>query len=500
MSKSRLPSSVFAVAFCFAAAIASPAQTLTTLYTFDFTHGRAPNSPPIQGLNGNFYGLTANGGLSDDGTAFEITPQGTLTDLYSFCSYPTTGCSTLNGFHPWGTLTLGLDGNFYGVNNEGGANTDPNVCPSGCGTVFKITPGGTVSILYDFCAQRGCTDGAAPTSLLQGADGNFYGTTDLAGENFTRCGLAPYYCGTIFKLTAQGVLTTLYNFCAQKNCTDGSSPGSLLRASNGDFYGTTSGGGPSGDGVIFKITPGRAGYTVLKSFPFGYGPGFNGLMQARNGDLYGVSSGNFSASWPGYVFRVTLSGKFAALYSFCQQTGCPDGSNPRGGMVQGTDGNLYGTTYAGGLNNSDYCLNNGCGTIFSLSPQGTFTNLYNFCSLASCADGYFPDGALTQGTDGKFYGATSESGYNGTIFSFDVGLGPYIEAQPGLGKVGQLIKILGNNLTSTTAVSFNGTPAAFKIIADTFVSVTVPAGATTGQIQLTNSTGALSTKAPFVIK
>lgn len=484
------------VAFCGAARIGSSAQTLTTLYTFDYTHGSGPNSPLVQGLNGDFYGTTDLGGESDSGTAFKMTPQGTLTDLDSFCSDPIAGCSSLYGAYPRG-LILGLDGNFYGLTYEGGANSNISICQFGCGTVFKITPGGTLSLVYDFCAQQSCTDGAEPTSLLQGPDGNFYGTTSLAGANTTSCELTGYYCGTIFKLTPQGVLTTLYSFCSQKNCEDGSIGVSLLAASNGNFYGTTDGGGPSAYGVIFELTP-TGNYSVLQSFPFGYGPDFNSLTEASNGELFGVSRGNNSASYPGYVFRLTLSGKFEVLYSFCRQTGCPDGSNPAGGLVQGTDGNLYGTTVEGGLNNSDYCFN-GCGTIFSISPQGKFTNLYNFCSLASCADGYFPDGTLIQGTDGKFYGATSEEFY-GAIFSFDVGLGPYIEALPGYGKVGQSTRILGNGLTGTTGVSFNGTPAAFKVVGDTVVTATVPAGATTGAIELTTSSGTLSTNAPFLVR
>jgi len=451
-------------------------------------------------MDGNFYGTTGNGGLSDDGTAFTVTSQGTFNDLYSFCYSSIQGCSALYGANPRGMI-LGRDGNFYGVTFDGGTNTNIEACPSGCGTVFKITRGGTVSLVYDFCAQLGCTDGAAPTSLLQGPDGNFYGTTYLAGANTStaRCPIAPYYCGTIFKLTPQGVLTTLYNFCSQKNCDDGGAGGSLLVASNGNFYGTTVGGGRSSYGVIFEITP-AGNYSVLKSFPFGYGPDFNPLMEASNGDLFGASEGNNTPSYPGYIFRLTLSGKFSVLHSFCSQTGCPDGNTPTGGLVQGTDGSLYGTTREGGPNNSNYCLNEGCGTIFSISPQGEFTTLYSFCSLANCADGYSPSEALVQGTDGEFYGTTSEGDYYGTIFSFDVGLGPNIQALPGYGKVGHLIRLLGNNLTGTTGVTFNGTPAAFNVMSDTLVLTTVPAGATNGAIGLTTSSGTLSTAEPFIIR
>jgi uncharacterized repeat protein (TIGR03803 family) len=170
-------------------------------------------------------------------------------------------------------------------------------------------------------------------------------------------------------------------------------------------------------------------------------------------------------------------------------------------LVQGTDGNIYGTTIQGGLyTNENYCPT-GCGTIFSLNPQGRFTSLYSFCSRKNCPDGDGPEFGMIQGTDGKFYGNTSIGyGPEGSIFSFDMGLGPYIEAQTGFGNVGRQIAILGNNLSSTTAVSFNGTSATFQILSDTLVRATVPAGATTGAIQLTNSRGPLSTKVPFIVR
>ena len=485
MSKSRFVSSLFVVAFCLAAAIAASAQTLTTLYTFDAYHGRRPRSPIVQGLNGNFFGTTFYGGNTDDGTVFEITSTGALRSLYNFCELPSCG----DGLNPSDALILGLGGDYYGTTQEGGAHSNSSYCPFGCGTVFKITPGGSVTTLYNFCALPGCTDGYLPDGLVQGADGNFYGSTLDGGLNTPAClGV----CGTIFKLTPQGALTTLYTFCSQKNCTDGFGPEpGLIQASNGNFYGTTL------SGVIFEIT--SAGkYSVLYSFKHGSpGP----LIQGSNGNLYGVtgSSGEYHN---GSVFRITLDGKFFNLYSFCRQSGCPDGSAPAGSLAQGTDGNLYGTASAGGANADTNDCPNGCGTIFSLSQAGTFTNLYNFCSLANCADGDGPGLGMIQGTDGKFYGNTGINYYGpeGTIFSFDMGLGPYIEAQTNFGNVGRQIGILGNNLSSTTAVSFNGVPATFQVLSDALVRATVPAGATTGTIQLTNASGVLSTKAPFIVR
>ncbi len=484
MSKSRL-ASIFLVAYCLAAAIASPAQTLTTLYTFDAYHGRRPRSPLVQGLNGSFFGTTFYGGSTDDGTVFEITSTGALKSLYNFCELPSCG----DGLNPSDALILGVDGDYYGTTQEGGAHRDS--CSFGCGTVFKITPDGIVTTLYSFCALQGCPDGYQPDGLVQGADGNFYGTTVFGGLNTPAClGL----CGTLFKLTPQGALTTLYTFCSQKNCADGFGPEpGLIQASNGNFYGTTYGG--STGGVVFEITP-AGKYSVLYAYRAGAPMG---LIQAANGNLYGT---NPNAGAYGSVFQITLNGKFSTLYSFCRQSGCPDGYAPAGRLVQGTDGNLYGTASAGGANTNTNDCPTGCGTIFNLSQAGTFTNLYNFCSLANCADGDGPGLGMIQGTDGKFYGNTGINYYGpeGTIFSFDMGLGPYIEAQTGFGSVGRQIGILGNNLSSTTGINFHGVPATFQVLSDTLVRATVPAGATTGTIQLTNSSGTLSTKVPFIVR
>ncbi len=493
----RAYAACFIVAFCLAATIGSSAQTLTTLFTFDFTHGTVPSSPLVQGLTGGFNGLTLRGGQNDSGTAFKITPQGTLTDLYSFCAVTNDCTGSSNGSNPTDALLLGIDGNFYGLAREGGANSNSDFCQFGCGTVFKITPGGTTTAVYSFCAQQNCTDGYQPDSLTQGADGNFYGTTESGGANTTNCELVVNLCGTIFKLTPQGVLTTLYSFCSlysDQNCTDGGSPlPGLLRASNGNFYGTTMFGGPgtSPGGVIFEITP-SGSYSVLHTFRFPGGASLGGIVQASSGYLYGAQNyGGFN--FAGSIYRVTPSGQFAIIYRFCQETGCPDGSNPYG-MVPGNDGNIYGVTRAGGLNNDAEC-SMGCGTIFSLSPAGSFTNLYNFCSLANCADGFGPAEPMTQGTNGKFYGTTTSS--EGTIFSFDVGLPPFVTFVRGAGRIGQAGGILGQGFTGTTSVSFNGIQAAFAVVSDTYIRATVPVGATTGYVTVTRPSGTLNSNVPF---
>jgi uncharacterized repeat protein (TIGR03803 family) len=202
-------------------------------------------------------------------------------------------------------LVQGADGNFYGTTFAGGTSSNCNLAYNGCGTVFKITPQGTLTTLHSFDNAGGCYPEAG---LVQGTDGNFYGTTSGGGPN-GYCGYPVPVGGTVFKITPAGILTTLYNFCSRTNCTDGKGPyGELVQATDGNFYGTTNGGGANGDrGTIFRVTPG---------------------------------------------------GAFTTLYSFCSQPNCADGILPYGKLMQAADGNFYGTTYEGGTN--------GAGTIFRL--------------------------------------------------------------------------------------------------------------------------------------
>ena len=157
-----------ALVFCAAMAIASSAQSFTTLVNFDGTNGANPlgSGSLIQGIDGNLYGTTRGGGAYGDGTVFLITPAGTLTTLHSFCAQ--TNCP--DGLNPEGGLVQAANGSFYGTTLSGGAYSD--------GTVFLITPAGALTTLYSFCALTNCTDGNGPGgALLQAANGNFYGTT-----------------------------------------------------------------------------------------------------------------------------------------------------------------------------------------------------------------------------------------------------------------------------------------------------------------------------------
>ena len=480
---------------CATTAIALPAQTFTTLHSFDGTDGQNPYSGLVQATNGDFYGTTQTGadncvpyGFANGcGAVYRITPSGSLTP------YSLDGA---DGAIAYAGLVQVTNGDLYGTVQLAGVN--------GGGTVFKMTLGGTLTALYSFpwsCAQSPCTapDGALPyAGLVQATNGDLYGTTEYGSSR--NC--SPYGCGTVFKFTPSGTLTKLYSFCTQSGCPDGSLPqGGLVQASNGDFYGTTANGGVAnagtfgnGAGTVFKITP-TGTLTTLYSFctqsgcPDGAIP-YAGLVQATNGDLYGTTQlgGTNSA---GTVFKITPSGKLTTLYSFCSQSGCTDGYYPDVSLVQATDGNFYGTTEYGGSDNCDSAYG-GCGTVFKITPGGTLTTLYSFCAQSGCTDGYTPSAVVFQATNGDLYGTTVYGGANdtcttqlppgcGTIFSLSVGLGPFVETQTTSGKVGAAVKILGSDLTGATRVSFNGTAATFTVVSRYLITTTVPAGATTGK-------------------
>jgi uncharacterized repeat protein (TIGR03803 family) len=475
MTKSNWWSTSYAVSMVFIAmAIASRAQTFTTLHSFKGVDGDYPAATLIQATDGSLYGTTLSGGSSTActdgcGTIFKITPSGTLTRLYSFCSQ--TGCG--DGIGPVGALLQATDGNLYGTTRNGGANYG--------GTVFRVTPSGILTTLYSFCINISCTDGDAPyAALVQATDGSFYGTTSLGGA---------YGYGTIFKIAPSG-LTTLHSF----DWTDGANPyAPLVQASDGDFYGTTvNGSGFYGAGSIFKISLGGT-LTTLHSFcsqrrcadgALPYAP----LLAASDGNFYGTTTTD-GAHEAGTVFKITASGDLTTLHSFALTE---DGQNPYAGLIEATDGNFYGTIFGGGSGTS---CSDGCGAVFIITPQGTLTTLHDFDG----ADGGNPYGGLVQDTNGILYGVTEEGGANGdgTVFSLSVGLGPFVKTLPTGGKVGGSIKILGTNLTGATSVTFNGTPATFTVEAPSVIKTAVPAGATTGTVQVATPSGTLSSNVPF---
>jgi uncharacterized repeat protein (TIGR03803 family) len=468
-----------AVLFCAAAATASAGQTLETLARFNGTDGSSPSAALVQATNGDFYGTTYYGGAADQGAVFEITPAGKLTRLYSFCSQ--AGCA--DGASPGGALLQATNGDFYGTTTTGGAYD--------AGTVFEITPAGTLTTLYSFCQQPGCADGQDTTAgLVQATNGSFYGTT-LAG--------GAYDGGTAFEITPAGTLTTLYSFCSQRSlsCADGRLPfAGLVQATNGNFYGTTLEGGAYDGGTAFEITP--AGKLVtLATFDGtdGYFP--SSLVQATNGNFYGTTI-NGGAYGGGTVFEITPAGNLTTLASF-------DGYYYPGDLVQATDGNFYGTAGASG-SGGDCPVDSGCGAVFEITPAGTLTTLYSFCSQKRCADGTFAGAGLVQATDGNLYGTTALGGAPsddckhgcGTVFGLSVGLGPFVKTNPTSGTAGTKVIILGNDLTGTTSVTFDGMAARFAVNSTgTAIATSVPIGATTGNVEVTTPSGTLTSNVPF---
>jgi uncharacterized repeat protein (TIGR03803 family) len=457
---------------------AATAQTVTSLFAFDGTDGAESYAALVQGTDGNLYGTTSGDGANNGGTVFKITTGGTLTTIYNFCSE--SNCA--DGNRPRTGLTLGTNGNFFGATPGGGA--------YGGGNVFEITPAGKLTTIYNFCSEANCDDGyEAVGTLIQASNGDFYGTTETGGLNGA---------GTVFEVTPAGKYTVLWNFCSESNCTDGSEPAAgLVQATNGDFYGTTVYGGAEGQGIVYKIT--SAGVlTTLHSFcskancDDGDNP-LAPLIQASNGNLYGTTEkGGTQSGDGGTVFEITPAGKLTTLFSF---NGSGDGDVIYAGVIQATDGNLYGMTTDSGPG--------GAGTIFKLTTGGTETTLYSFCSNDSCATGANPYASLFQSTNGEIYGVTSEAGSdyeNGTVFSLSTSLAPFVETLPTSGKVGAKVTILGNGFTGTTAVSFNGTAATFKVVKSTEITATVPTGATTGKIQVTTPTKTLESNVTFRVK
>jgi len=256
---------------------------------------------------------------------------------------------------------------------------------------------------------------------VQAIDGDLYGTT-------TARGAAVGEDGTVFKITLQGGLTTLFSF----NGTNGGQPyAALIQAADGDFYGTTLSGGVSGYGTVFEMTP---------------------------------------------------SGTLTTLLSFLN-----DGAFPSSPLVQATDGNFYGATERGG--------DIGFGSVFKIDASGTLTTLHSF----EGSDGEYPYGGLVQATDGNFYGTTSAGGTggHGTIFGLNTGLGPFVRTIPTSGKVGSSVMILGTNFSGPATVTFNGKPAAITAQTNTEITAIVPAGATTGKVQVTTPGGTLSSNVVF---
>ena len=388
---------------------------LTNLVSFTDPNGAHPMSGLALGIDGVYYGTTAEGGCNGKGTVFRLTTNGTFTSLVSF--------DGTNGAKPCAGLILGSDGAFYGTTSCGGS--------SNYGTVFRLTTTGIVTTLASFDGTNG-HDPRAP--LVLGVDGALYGTTYSAGASSsgptrtpptsgggptrTARALSPAVspaeaatsfgtAGTVFRLTADGMLSALVYF----NGTNGANPtAGLMLGRDGALYGTTSGGGSNGCGTIFRVTT-NGELTTLVHFNGTNGANPTaGLTMAYDGALYGTTAWG-GVGGQGTAFRVTTNGSIITLVSFNGNTG----AGPDGGLTFGGDGALYGMTCCLSQGRSGSVgFRFGYGKLFRLSTKGMLTTLVSF----NGTNGGWPTAPLTLGSDGGLYGVTSSQGSasGGNIF------------------------------------------------------------------------------------
>jgi uncharacterized repeat protein (TIGR03803 family) len=367
--------------------LSAQAASYKKLYSFKGgSDGEAPFAGVIRDAKGNLYGTTFDGGGTyGSGIVYKLSLAGKETILHVFQGPKDDG-------FPYDSLLRDMRGNLYGTVHLGGVH--------GYGAVFKISPSGKESILYSF---RGKRDGAYPQSnLIQDAAGNFYGTTFDGGSN--NCYLGPLNCGVVFKLSPDGKETVLHAFTGTD---DGARPNAgLIMDSAGNLYGTTTRGGPTDGGTVFRIDTNGV-ETVLHAF-VGSTDGWDleaGLTMDSDGNLYGTTTWGGSGKL-GVAFKLDLSGNETVLHNF---SGGADGENPMAGMVFDSSGNLYGTTFAGGPQDH--------GTIFKIDPTGQETILYTFTKKLG---GTRSKATLIMDANGNLYGTTQNGGdfNDGTVFRF----------------------------------------------------------------------------------
>jgi uncharacterized repeat protein (TIGR03803 family) len=374
---------------------------MSTLHHFSgASDGAFPYAGLTEGRDHDLYGTAVGGGSEFDGVIFRMPLGGSVTTIYNFSNSPA-------GALPYGGLILGTNGDFYGTSAEGGNN--------GYGTTFSVTPNSVaVKYLYSF---EDSYDGAEPVAdLVQGSDGEFYGTALEGGSN-------DY--GSVFKMTANGTVTDLYGFTGGN---DGGYPyAGVIQGSDGKLYGATFEFGAGGYGTVFSLTT-NGTLAILASFDSSNGafPGA-GVIQGADGNLYGTTAEGGSNGF-GTIFSLTTNGTLTTLFSF----DFTNGSNPEASLMQGTDGNFYGTTSSGGVG--------GQGTVFRITTNGTLTTLLWFDGL----NGADPEAPLIQASDGNFYGTTVQGG---------TGFNP--SAEGGNGVIFQLTVpiFITNSITATSAIA-----------------------------------------------
>ena len=454
------------------AANSACAQTYTDLYHLGTNTGDPVNPGWMglfaQGRDGNLYSTTQTGGAfvggHQYGTIFRLTPSGSMQVLASFDP-------SVIGALPNSGLTLGTDGNFYGTTPTGG--------PVGYGTLFKVTPTGTVTVMHNFNGNTEGTTANAPP--IQGKDGNFYGTTGNGGT----------ITGTIYKMTPAGVYKVLFSFDGNVRY-----PQAITLGNDGNFYGTYLGGTLTNvNGGVFKVTP-AGKLTVLHRFTDTDGKNPMGaIIQATDGNFYGTTRAGGTGG-QGVVYKMTPAGVLTVLHNFANDT---HGLAPFAGLVQATDGKFYGVTTTNPGKSS--------GVLFQITSTGAYADLVYFSNVAGNFKGTNPQVSLVQHTGGTLFGDTLGGGNNagcvgcGVLYSLNMGLGPFVSILPSLrwGKASATIQFLGQGFTGTTAVSFNGVPATFTVVSDTFLTAKVPTGATSGKVTVKTPSGTLTSSQVFKV-
>jgi uncharacterized repeat protein (TIGR03803 family) len=381
------------------------------LYNF----GSQPSSGLITDVQGNAYGTTS-GGPNNSGTFYEVSPATGYHLLYVFHSKPGTG-----GWRPQGNLVLDSAGNLYGTTVYGGANN--KACANqGCGVIFELSPpsnGGlwTETVLYSFCSQANCSDGANPQAgVVFDSTGNLYGTTEVGG-------LASNAYGTVFKLSLSEsgwIESVIYDFAGGSE-GDGASPESgLTFDAAGNLYGTTMGGGETGNGTVFELSPVGSGWVesvlyTFKSLHDGIVP-VAGVILDFEGNLYGTTTYG-GAGHAGTVFELAPNGDGVWTETILHDFGGGnDGDDAMAAVVFDSSGNLYGTTVYGGSSNS--CGGYGCGTVYKLTPQGGewIESIFRIPANSNLGNG--PSTPVTLDSAGNVYAMTTSGGNssNGVLF------------------------------------------------------------------------------------
>ena len=470
--------------------VVTPAGKETVIFNFPLSYGSSCQAGLTLGNDGNLYGDCFGGGTNGFGLLYKVTPKGVLTELHNF-----TGTGG-DGTNPNGPPAVAKDGNLYGVTQFGGAN--------GQGSIYKLTPSGTVTTLYSFAGGSVGSNPSAP--LIQGSDGNLYGPTLFGGTSGA---------GTIFKISLAGVLTTLHTF----NNTDGNEPvGALVQGTNGSFYGTTNQGGTNHEGTVFRLTA-NGQFTLLHSFNVAT-DGMNpqtALVQATDGNFYGTTDNYLDTH--DTIFKITPGGTFSVVHTF-DGNSATLGIGLASGLVQHTNGLLYGATNAstGPGNGSIYKLNLG-GKAFVRTAQssgavgasiGMFGQGFSSSSVVKF-DGVQATGVHLQGTTyltvsvpgGALTGSVTVTTGSAVLTSNAIfKVTPKITSfTPPQGAVGASVVINGSSFTQATKVTFGGVSATnFTVNSDIKITAKVPTGAITGKVAVITPGGTATSTAIFTVQ